>query len=68
MVTHCRKELYHGAWTLLLKDPEFLKAYVQGILIACSDGVTRRIFPRIFSYSADYPEKYDQFDLLCDCS
>lgn len=59
MITHCRRELFHGAWILLLKDPEFLKAYIHGIVITCSDGITRRIFPRIFSYSADYPEKYD---------
>ncbi|TBU36276.1 hypothetical protein BD309DRAFT_1073507, partial [Dichomitus squalens] len=27
------------------------------VLIVCGDGVTRRVFPRIFTYSADYPEK-----------
>ena len=27
-------------------------------MISCADGVIRRVFPRIFTYSADYPEKY----------
>jgi hypothetical protein len=44
-------------WLLLL-DPEFMNAYVHGILITCGDGVKRQIFPRFFTYSADYPEKY----------
>ena len=57
MLAHCRRELFHAAWLLLLDDPEFLKAYTQGLVITCLDGITRRIFPRIFTYSADYPEK-----------
>jgi Plavaka transposase len=44
-------------WDLLL-DEEFLHAYEHGIIIECGDGVTRRVFPRFFTYSADYPEKY----------
>lgn len=43
-------------WLLLL-DKEFMEAYEHGILIECADGVIRRLFPRIFTYSADYPEK-----------
>lgn len=43
-------------WLLLLSQ-EFMDAYVHGILITCGDGVKRRIFPRFFTYSADYPEK-----------
>lgn len=57
MLAHCRRELFHAAWKELLKDEEFLHAYRYGIVLTCSDGITRRIFPRIFSYSADYPEK-----------
>ncbi|KAH6869013.1 hypothetical protein BKA70DRAFT_1452213 [Coprinopsis sp. MPI-PUGE-AT-0042] len=30
----------------------------SGLVIASSDGLERRFFPRIFTYSADYPEKY----------
>lgn len=57
LLAHCRRELFHAAWKELLKDEEFLHAYQYGIVLKCSDGVTRRLFPRIFSYSADYPEK-----------
>ncbi|KAG2745118.1 hypothetical protein P692DRAFT_201655771, partial [Suillus brevipes Sb2] len=53
---HCRRELFHSCWDILL-DPEFLHAYRHGIVLQCPDGIYRRIFPRIFTYSADYPEK-----------
>ncbi|KAJ3573756.1 hypothetical protein NP233_g2220 [Leucocoprinus birnbaumii] len=53
---HCRRELMHGAWEIIL-DKEFIDAYRYGIVIKCIDGIERRIYPRIFSYSADYPEK-----------
>ncbi|KAJ7777634.1 hypothetical protein DFH07DRAFT_976756 [Mycena maculata] len=46
----------HAIWRLLLDD-EFLEAYEHGIVIECQDGVFRRFYPRIFTYSADYPEK-----------
>jgi hypothetical protein len=54
--THCHRELFQAQWRILL-DPEFLHAYEHGIVILCCDGVTRRFYPRIFTYSADYPEK-----------
>jgi len=56
IVTHCRRELMHAVWRLLLDD-DFLHAYTYGIVVQCADGVQRRIYPRIFTYSADYPEK-----------
>ncbi|KAL1945198.1 hypothetical protein VTO73DRAFT_2818 [Trametes versicolor] len=56
VLTFCKRELMQRIWLLLLDD-EFMDAYKNGILVVCGDGVTRRIFPRIFSYSADYPEK-----------
>lgn len=40
-----------------LLDAEFLQAWQHGIVIRCADGITRRVFPRIFTYSADHPEK-----------
>ena len=43
-------------WLLIL-DETFVDAYTHGMLITCSDGVKRCIFPRIFTYAADYPEK-----------
>ncbi|RXW14635.1 hypothetical protein EST38_g11213 [Candolleomyces aberdarensis] len=56
ILTHCRRKLMHAVWRLLLDD-EFLHAYTYGIVIKCVDGVERRVYPRIFTYSADYPEK-----------
>jgi hypothetical protein len=56
ILTHCRRELMHAVWTKILDD-DFLHAYKYGIVIKCADGVERRIYPRFFTYSADYPEK-----------
>jgi len=57
LLTHCRRKLFHAAETVLLNGPEFQHAYKNGIVVKCIDGVVRRLFPRIFTYSADYPEK-----------
>ena len=43
-----------GVWRILLDD-DFLDAYENIILFP--DGIERRLFPRFFTYSADYPEK-----------
>ncbi|KAI0069759.1 hypothetical protein K474DRAFT_1687673 [Panus rudis PR-1116 ss-1] len=56
VLTHCRRELMHAVWLLLLND-EFRQAYKHGIIIRCPDGIVRRVYLRIFTYSADYPEK-----------
>jgi hypothetical protein len=56
-LTHLKRELVQAIWALLLDD-EFMHAYEHGIVITCGDGIERRLFPRFFSYSADYPEKY----------
>lgn len=56
-MTHCQREFFHAQWRELLND-EFLEAYEHGIVIKCCDGITRRFYPRIFAYSADYPEKF----------
>jgi hypothetical protein len=56
-ITHCRREIFQAAWLILIQDPEFLDAYVNGIIVECIDGIKRRLFPRFFVYSADYPEK-----------
>ncbi|KAF7349533.1 hypothetical protein MSAN_01743700 [Mycena sanguinolenta] len=56
VLTHCRRELMHAIWRLLLDD-DFLDAYEHGIVLECHDGIFRRFFPRFFTYSADYPEK-----------
>jgi hypothetical protein len=56
IITHCRRELMHAVWKFLLDD-EFIHVYKYGMVIRCTDGIERRIYPRIFTYSADYPEK-----------
>jgi hypothetical protein len=56
-MAHCNREMFHEQWKILLDD-EFLAAYEHGILIECDDGITRRLYPRIFTYSADFPEKF----------
>ena len=53
---HCKRELMHTVWNLLLDD-EFIESYTNGLAIRCSDGVERVFFIRIITYSADYPEK-----------
>jgi len=56
-ITHLKREVMHKIWELLL-DPEFLHAYEHGIVVKCADRIVRRVFPWLFTYSADYPEKY----------
>lgn len=46
----------HGVLCLVFDD-DFLYASQHGIVVQCWDGLKRRIFPRLFTYSADYPEK-----------
>ncbi|KAF9237036.1 hypothetical protein BU15DRAFT_76410 [Melanogaster broomeanus] len=56
LLAHCKRELIHAIWRILLDD-DFINAYKDGMVIKCYDGITRRVYPRIFTYSADYPEK-----------
>jgi hypothetical protein len=56
IMTHCRRELMHGVWKFLL-DADFIHAYKCGMVVKCADGIERRVYPRFFTYSADYPEK-----------
>ena len=56
MLAHCKRKLVHAVWRALL-DEEFVKAYKNGIIVKCFDGIVRRVYPQIFTYSADYPEK-----------
>ena len=55
-MTLMHQAYFHGQWDVLIDD-EFVAAYKEGITIRCADGVERRFYPRIFTYSADYPEK-----------
>jgi hypothetical protein len=56
ILTHCRRELMHAVWRFLLDD-DFVHAHTYGMVVRCHDGVERRVYPRIFTYAADYPEK-----------
>ena len=42
---------------MLILNAAFMTAYQFGILICFADQITRRVFPRLFAYMADYPEK-----------
>ena len=53
---HCWRELMHAIWAILLND-DFLYAYEHGIVILSPNGISQHFYPRIFTYSADYPEK-----------
>lgn len=53
---HCQREIYHAQWSIILDD-EFLEAYRHGMVVKYCDGVWRRFYPWIFTYSADYKEK-----------
>ena len=56
LLAHYKRELMHTVWRVLLNE-EFVEAYKNGIIVKCFDGVVRRVYPRIFTYSADYPKK-----------
>ena len=56
ILTHLRRELMQAVWRILL-DNVFIDAYENGIVLMFCDGIQRRLFPRFFTYSADYPEK-----------
>lgn len=55
-MVHCHREIVHAQWKAILDD-EFMDAYKHGIVLLCPDGQHRRFYLRIFTYSADYPEK-----------
>ena len=56
LMAHMGREALHAQWSILLDD-NFIEAWSYGIPIKGPDGVTCLFFPRIFAYSADYPEK-----------
>ena len=47
----------HAVWAILL-DNDFLYAYEHGIIILCPNDRSQCFYPRIFTYSANYPEKW----------
>ncbi|TFK21409.1 hypothetical protein FA15DRAFT_707242 [Coprinopsis marcescibilis] len=56
LITHCSREMFQAQWALLLDD-DLVRAMTDGIILVCHDNIERRFYPRIFTYSADYPEK-----------
>lgn len=56
LYTHAKKEVMYALWLILLDD-QFIEAWREGMVVDCGDGVRRRLFPQIFTYGADYPEK-----------
>ncbi|KAG6906427.1 hypothetical protein DXG01_013963, partial [Tephrocybe rancida] len=57
LMAFCNRELAHEQWRTLL-DNDFLQAYEHGMVFDwVGDGQKRRFYPRIMTYSADYPEK-----------
>ena len=56
ILAFCHHKLMHEVWKLLLDD-DFLHVFHSGMVVNCYDGVQRHVYPRIFTYSADYPEK-----------
>ena len=56
VLTHCKRELMQAIWSFLL-DSDFIEAYTSGMVLKFPDGVLRRVFLRLFTYAADYPEK-----------
>ncbi|THU95728.1 hypothetical protein K435DRAFT_966260 [Dendrothele bispora CBS 962.96] len=64
VLSHLKRELMQAVWNVLLNDPELIEAFVDGLILACLDGITRRFMIRWFTYSSDYPEKCL---LICMC-
>ena len=56
-MAHCWHELIQAVWKYMLDDNS-AHAMVYGVVVTCYDGIKWRIYPQIFTYSADYPEKY----------
>lgn len=56
ILTHCKRELMQEVWRILLGDADFQHAYRYGMVIEIH-GCEYRVYPRLLTYSADYPEK-----------
>ena len=56
-ITYCKRELIQALWLLILSAPGIVEAYQQGIFICFADQVIQCVFPRFFTYMADYLEK-----------
>lgn len=66
-LTHLKRELIHAVYELILNS-KFVNAYKEGLVITCYDGIKRRLFPRLLTYSGDYPEKQVTFNFFMLCT
>ncbi|KAF5343015.1 hypothetical protein D9757_014587 [Collybiopsis confluens] len=64
ILTFMRREIPHAIYAKLF-DEEFMKAYRDGIILTCGNNLTYCMFPRLFTWSADYPEK--MLLVCCKC-
>lgn len=51
-----RREIPHAIYAKMF-DEDFMRAYRDGIILMCGDAIIRSMHPRLFTWSADYPEK-----------
>ena len=56
LMRYVKRELFQAQWKLLLDD-DFVHAYRHGLVVDCPDKTRRRFYPRILTYTADYPER-----------
>jgi hypothetical protein len=56
LVAHLRQEQFHAVWSTILNE-EFVAAHKNGVLVTCADKIQRRLYPRVMTYSTDYPER-----------
>ena len=45
--------MHGGMWKFLLDD-DFIHVHTYGMVITCADGIKHWVYPRFFTYSADY--------------
>ncbi|KAF5344215.1 hypothetical protein D9757_014413 [Collybiopsis confluens] len=64
VMTFMRREIPHAIYAELF-DKDFMNAYRDGIILRCGNKVTCSMFPRLFTWSADYPEK--MLLICCKC-
>ena len=56
VLTFVCRSTYQAVFVHMLSG-HFETLYYQGFVLKCGNGVVRRIYPRVFAYSADYLEK-----------
>ncbi|KAJ3543081.1 hypothetical protein NMY22_g3268 [Coprinellus aureogranulatus] len=57
LIPYLNQEAMHAQWAIILGEAGLQDAIANGFIFKCSDGRERRFYIRIFTYSADYPEK-----------